>query len=96
MKKALFITISLLFFSFANSQESELYHKVKINYISSENFDRLVQSGIPLDHGIHKKNQYFESDFSESEIQLIEKLNIDYNIEIYDLKSFYKNRNNPN
>ena len=96
MKKVLFITISLLFFSFANSQESELYHKVKINYISSENFDRLVQSGIPLDHGIHKKNQYFESDFSESEIQVIEKLNIDYNIEIYDLKSYYKNRNNPN
>ena len=31
-----------------------------------------------------------------SEILDIEKLNIDYNIEIYDLKSYYKNRNNPN
>ncbi len=96
MKKILFIIISLLYFNFANSQESELYHKVKINYISSENFHKLVESGIPLDHGIHKKNQYFESDFSESEIQLIQNLNIDYNIEVYDIKSYYKNRNNPN
>ena len=95
MKKLVFIIILFLQFNNVNSQESELYHKVKINYISSENFEKLLESGIPLDHGIHKKNSYFESDFSESEIQLIENLNIDYNIEIYDLKSYYKNRNNP-
>ena len=96
MKRLIFIIIIFLQFNYVNSQEAELYHRVKINYNSSENFERLLELGIPLDHGIHKKNQYFESDFSESEIQLIENLNIDYNIEIYDLKSFYKNRNNPN
>jgi len=96
MKRLIFIIIIFLQFNYVNSQEAELYHRVKINYNSSENFERLLESGIPLDHGIHKKHQYFESDFSESEIQLIENLNIDYNIEIYDLKSFYKNRNNPN
>ena len=96
MKRLIFIIIIFLQFNYVNSQEAELYHRVKINYNSSENFERLIESGIPLDHGIHKKHQYFESDFSESEIQLIENLNIDYNIEIYDLKSFYKNRNNPN
>ena len=96
MKRLIFIIIIFLQFNYVNSQEAELYHRVKINYNSSENFERLLESGIPLDHGIHKKHQYFESDFSESEIQLIENLNIDYNIEIYDLKSYYKNRNNPN
>jgi len=96
MKRLIFIIIIFLQFNYVNSQEAELYHRVKINYNSSENFERLLELGIPLDHGIHKKNQYFESDFSESEIQLIENLNIDYTIEIYDLKSFYKNRNNPN
>ncbi len=96
MKRLIFIIIIFLQFNYVNSQEAELYHRVKINYNSSENFERLLELGIPLDHGIHKKNQYFESDFSESEIELIENLNIDYNIEIYDLKSFYKNRNNPN
>jgi len=96
MKRLIFIIIIFLQFNYVNSQEAELYHRVKINYNSSENFERLIESGIPLDHGIHKKHQYFESDFSESEIQLIENLNIDYNIKIYDLKSYYKNRNNPN
>ena len=96
MKRLIFIIIIFLQFNYVNSQEAELYHRVKINYNSSENFERLLESGIPLDHGIHKKHQYFESEFSESEIQLIENLNIDYNIEIYDLKSYYKNRNNPN
>jgi len=96
MKRLIFIIIIFLQFNYVNSQEAELYHRVKINYNSSENFERLLELGIPLDHGIHKKNQYFESDFSESEIQLIENLNIDYTIAIYDLKSFYKNRNNPN
>ena len=71
MKKLVFIIILFLQFNNVNSQESELYHKVKINYISSENFEKLLESGIPLDHGIHKKNSYFESDFSESEIQAV-------------------------
>ena len=96
MKRLIFIVIFFLQFNYVNSQEAELYHRVKINYNSYENFERLLESGISLDHGLHKKNSYFESDFSESEILIIENLNINYSIEIYDVVSHYKNRNNPN
>ena len=95
MKKLVFLLILFLQFSFVNSQENELFHRVKINYNSFENFEKLLNSGIAIDHGIHKKNDYFESDFSESEIQIIENFNIDYEIIIYDVVSYYKNRNNP-
>ncbi|MEO2056168.1 MAG: M14 family zinc carboxypeptidase, partial [Flavobacteriaceae bacterium] len=95
MKKLVFLLILFLHFSFVNSQENELFHRVKINYNSSKNFEKLLNSGIAIDHGIHKKNDYFESDFSESEIQIIEKLNIDYKIIIYDIVTYYKNINNP-
>ena len=95
MKRVVFLLILVLQFSFVNSQENELFHRVKINYNSSENFEKLLNSGIALDHGIHKRNHYFESDFSESEIQIIENFNIDYHILIYDVISYYKNRNNP-
>ncbi len=93
MKKLVFLLILIFQFSFVNGQENQLFHRVKINYNSSKNFQKLLNSDIAIDHGIHKKNDYFESDFSESEIQIIENLNIDYDIIIYDVVSFYKNRN---
>ena len=70
MKRVIFLLIFVFQFSFVNSQENELFHRVKINYSSSENFEKLLNSGIALDHGIHKKNDYFESDFSLSLIHI--------------------------
>ena len=79
MKKILVVLITLYFTnSFSNNKE--LYHRVKIEYNNSLEFNMLINSGISIDHGIHKKNEYFESDFSESEIVLLNQLNFDYSI----------------
>ena len=95
MKKILVVLIALYFTnSFSNNKE--LYHRVKIEYNNSLEFNMLINSGISIDHGIHKKNEYFESDFSESEIVLLNQLNFDYSIVINDVSSYYRNRNNPN
>jgi len=58
-------------------------------------FIKLVNSGINVDHGIHKKNKYFESDFYDYDLSILNELNINYSILIHDVSSFYKNRNNP-
>jgi len=80
----------------AQESNSNTYHRAKIYYQTESDFNKLEQIGIPLDHGNHKKGVYFESDFSQSEIN--QAKNIGYNVEITinDVKSFYINQNNPN
>jgi hypothetical protein len=56
----------------------------------------LNNSGICTDHGIHKKNKYFETDLSQSEINILEDLGFNYSIEINDVSQYYRNINNPN
>ena len=94
MKKIL-ITLFVLFFTNSFSNNKELYHRIKIKYSNALEFNTLLNSGISIDHGIHKKNEYFESDFSESEISILTELNFNYSIVINDVSSFYKNRNIP-
>jgi carboxypeptidase T len=94
MKKIL-ITLFVLFFTNSFSNNKELYHRIKIEYSNALEFNTLLNSGICIDHGIHKKNEYFESDFSESEISILTELNFNYSIVINDVSSFYKNRNIP-
>ena len=95
MKKILIILFTL-FITNAFSNKKELYHRVKIEYSNSIEFNKLLNSGVCIDHGIHKKNEYFESDFSETELLILNELNFEYSIIINDVSAFYKNRNNPN
>lgn len=75
------------------SQKSEKFHKVKINYTSPADLVKLANQGVCIDHGLHKKNHFFISDFSESEIEKMLSLNFDYEILINDVTHFYKQRN---
>ena len=75
------------------SQKKEKFHKVKINYSSAADLVKLASQGVCIDHGLHKKNHFFISDFSESEIEKILSLNFDYEILINDVTHFYKQRN---
>ena len=95
MKRFLIILFTL-FITNTFSNKKELYHRVKIEYSNSIEFNTLLNSGVCIDHGVHKKNEYFESDFSESEIAILDELNFEYLIIINDVSSFYKNRNNQN
>lgn len=75
------------------SQKNEKFHKVKINYTSPADLVKLAKQGVCIDHGLHKKNHFFISDFSESEIEKMLSLNFDYEILIDDVTHFYKQRN---
>ena len=87
----LFFYVLLPLISF--SQKDEKFHKVKINYNSTIDLVKLANQGVGIDHGLHKKNHFFISDFSESEIEKIKSLEIDYEILINDVTKFYNQRN---
>ena len=88
----LFFYVLLPLISF--SQKDEKFHKVKINYNSTIDLVKIANKGVGIDHGLHKKNHFFISDFSESEIEKIKSLEIDYEILINDVTKFYNQRNN--
>lgn len=71
------------------------YHRAKIYYDSPERFQQLVNIGIPVDHGIHKKNHFFESDFSNEDLNTARSNGYQVEITIENVKSFYLNQNNP-
>ncbi|AGC75334.1 putative carboxypeptidase [Nonlabens dokdonensis DSW-6] len=73
-----------------------MYHRAKIYYNSYEQFSQIQEAGVTLDHGYHKKNTSFESDFSVSELQILSSLGISYDITINDVKQFYLDQNDPN
>ena len=88
------VLIFCAFFPFlCFSQKNEKFHKVKINYTSPADLVKLANQGVCIDHGLHKKNHFFISDFSESEIEKMLSLNFDYEILIKDVTHFYKQRN---
>ena len=72
------------------------YSKARINYNTPENYNLLVQNGIPFENGKHKKGAFIESDFSSDEINVIKNLGIDVEILIDDVKKFYQERNTSN
>lgn len=94
MNKSLFFLAFIFNFNIYSSN-IELYHRVKIQYENISDLDKLSNSGICIDHGIHKKNEYFETDLSQTEINILEDLDFNYSIEINDVSQYYRNINNP-
>ena len=90
---------SLLFFLYIFSislfaqPKVEKYHRAKIIYNTVENFKKLEQLGVPMDHGIHKMGYYLTSDFSDSEIQKAKNLGLQVDVEIEDIQKFYIEQN---
>ncbi|MBI2281363.1 MAG: immune inhibitor A [Bacteroidetes bacterium] len=92
MKSTLLFT--LIFISaILTAQQSEVYSKARIYYNSAEEFQKLVQSGIAMDHGKHKKGVFFESDFSATEISIAQNLGATVEIIIEDVQQYYIERN---
>lgn len=89
-----FFTIVFIISSYhCISQINEKFHKVKLNYTTQDELLNLANQGVAIDHGLNKKNHFFISDFSESEIEKIKYLNFDYEILINDVTNFYNERN---
>ena len=81
--------IAVLFSGIAFSQQ---YSKVKI-YSDHDGLETLTQLGLAVDHGVHKKNIFVISDFSQEEIELLTPNGFDYEILIDNVKVFNAKRN---
>lgn len=75
------------------SQKQQKYSKAKITYGTAQNFQKLVDLGIPMDHGQQKKGVYLISDFSEREIALIKNAGIKVEILVDDVVEDFIQRN---
>lgn len=93
MNKSILIAILISITTIAKAQQTEIYSKARIYYNSAEDFQKLVQSGIAMDHGKHKKGVFFESDFSSSEIATAQNLGATVEILIDDVQKYYIERN---
>ena len=59
MKKYLVLLVSLLTFQSTFLQNTDVFHKVKINYSKASDLVKLANNGVCIDHGINKKNHFF-------------------------------------
>ena len=80
---------SLLIFSNGFSQQLGAYSRVKIN-TDDQGLQFLSGQGVTIDHGIHKEGLYFISDFSHSEIEIMQANNFNIEILIPDVVSYYE------
>ena len=93
MKRILFQFIFISILQFSYTQESKIFHKIKINYSNQEELIKLSNIGVCIDHGFHKKNHFFISDFSSDDLIKLNSYGFTYEILIEDVTSFYQNRN---
>lgn len=81
----------IVFLFFAFNAQSQSYSKCKI-YTTSEGLQQLNQLGITIDHGIHKKNTFFISDFSSEEIQKMRQHGFQVEVLIENVVNYYQTR----
>ncbi|MFY9310602.1 MAG: M14 family zinc carboxypeptidase [Bacteroidia bacterium] len=84
----------LLCLSTALFAQKQKYSKAKIYLDGKEKkLHQLSKLGLAVDHGEHKQNTFFISDFSEQEIALLKTNGFQVDILIDDVSAFYSNRN---
>ncbi|MFT6417324.1 MAG: hypothetical protein ACJARZ_002689 [Dokdonia sp.] len=75
------------------AQEALIYQKAKISFNQSQDLERLAALDIPVDHGIHKKDYYFISEFSTVELDQIRASGFQVEILIADMKADFLAQN---
>lgn len=88
----LILLIVLNHIVFAQKQ-NEKYSKARIYFNNTSTLKALIENGIPLDHGKHKKGVFIESDFSASELSTAKNLGATVKVLIEDVQQFYIERN---
>lgn len=91
MKKYLLLSFLLSFVLFTYAQQTN-YSKVKV-FANLQELQLLAQEGIDVTEGILKKNVSLTTDFSQSEIQIVEATGLDYEIVVEDVSKFYRDQN---
>ncbi len=74
------------------AQQPELYYRVKIN-TGPSGLLQLAKAGIAVDHGFSKKDVYFITDLSASELEKVKGTGLSYEIQIEDMSRYYRERN---
>ncbi len=89
--KQLFGLLFAVFVLFSNgfSQQLGTYSRVKINS-DDQGLQFLSSQGVTIDHGVHKEGLYFISDFSHSEIEIMQANNFNIEILIPDVVAYYE------
>lgn len=91
MQRLLFI-LGLLLATGSWGQSIEKHHRVKV--ITGKNgLELLAKAGVAVDHGIVKKDVYFISDLSDSELQEVRAAGLEYTVLINDMAAYYGSRN---
>ncbi|MBQ4804126.1 immune inhibitor A [Aquimarina sp. MMG015] len=75
------------------AQTKPSYSRAKIIYNTSANFKILMDAGVPMDHGQHKRGMFIISDFSNEEIQTAKDLGFNVEIIIEDAEADFIRRN---
>lgn len=83
---------SLLLTSISLFSIAQSYSRAKV-LTDEAGLAKLVNLGIAIDHGTHKKNSFFISDFSSAEIKAMRDAGFTVEIQIEDVKQFYVSRN---
>ncbi len=80
----LFLSLSLF------AQSVEKYSRAKVHLDQKgHNISELAQLGITADHGEHKLNTFFVSDFSATELKKMRAAGFKYDVQIDDVNSYY-------
>jgi len=94
MRFSFFIFTLIFLYSSVFAQKNEDFSRVKINLDAQHTINGLSALGIAVDHGEHKENTFFISDFSKSEIEQARSAGFKINILIPDVRKHYREQNN--
>ena len=90
MKPILTFLLILAITPYVSAQK---YSRVKV-LADDQELRQIADLGVAVDHGIRKKNTFIITDLSEYEIDILNEYGYPYEIEIDDVKEFYKDRLN--
>ncbi|MCF8451449.1 MAG: hypothetical protein K9G49_16375, partial [Taibaiella sp.] len=93
MKFSTLIIALLSFALFATAQKREQFSRAKIHLDPNHTIYGLSSLGLAVDHGEHKKNTFFISDFSETEIAQARAAGFVVDIQIADVSKHYRDQN---
>lgn len=92
--RTLYLTLLLLCLSTVLFAQKQKFSRAKIHLDGKEKTIRqLSQLGLSVEHGQHKQNTFFISDFSEQEIALVRSNGFNVDILVDDVSSFYSKQN---
>lgn len=92
MRVSIFVAF-LLLLNTAFGQKTERFSRAKILLDKEHTITGLAQLGLAIDHGGHKRNTFFISDFSESELAAARNAGFKVEIVIDDVQKHYRDQN---